>query len=242
MKPLLIAHRGMSVLAPENTLEAFKLTKQYDAHWIEFDVQLSKDRQAVVMHDDTLNRTTNGSGLVCEKTYDELCKLNAGSWFSNKFSEAAIPSLDQVFALCDELGLSMNLELKPQSSDQELMANIVMEKLKHYFFQYDQYLISSFDWGILHQLRTIGFSGQLGLLMHEWSDNWLEQARQLNVFSVHVNHVLLTAERIAQIKQSDFQLFAYTVNDIERAAVLSEMGVDGFFSDGQLMLGESYEK
>src|SRR3990167_2302278 len=93
-----IAHRGASHLAPENTLASFIMASELPIEWVEFDVMLSKDQVPVVFHDDTLSRTTNGTGFIDQFTFDELRNLDAGSWFSSRFVGEKIPSLSEVIA------------------------------------------------------------------------------------------------------------------------------------------------
>ena len=106
------AHRGVSSLAPENTLSAFQKAAAMGCEWIEFDVQLTQDGSPVVIHDKTVERCTNGVGIVSEMTLKELKLLDAGSWFSKEFCNETIPTLEEVLSLAKKYNMSVNIELK----------------------------------------------------------------------------------------------------------------------------------
>src|SRR5262245_59418730 len=108
-----IAHRGSSAVAPENTLAAVDLAIRAKAHRVEFDVQLTKDGVPVVLHDETLERTTNGKGRVRDRTYKEISKLDAGSWFHADFRGERLPTLDMVLELCRGK-IPVNVEIKSE--------------------------------------------------------------------------------------------------------------------------------
>src|SRR5437868_11167811 len=110
--PIVFAHRGANRLTPENTMSAFRKAQELGATAFELDVQLSKDGIPVVIHDGSLERTTDGEGMVAEHTFEELCELDAGSWFGNEFIEEKIPSLEEVLQEFIPLDIYLNLELK----------------------------------------------------------------------------------------------------------------------------------
>src|SRR5438445_1086012 len=115
----LIAHRGASALAPENTLAAFRKAGEIGAKWVEFDVMLAADGEAVVIHDDTLDRTTNAKGNVCDYPYSYLQTLDAGSWFNPQFSHEKIPTLAEVIGVLRHCKLAANIEIKPSVGKEE---------------------------------------------------------------------------------------------------------------------------
>lgn len=238
IRPPFIAHRGASLYAPENTLAAFRKAKTMGAQWVEFDVMLSHDHEVMVMHDDTLDRTTNGSGLVYEHSCAALKKLDAGSWFSPEFSGEKIPTLLEVIQLLQELNLSANIEIKPLQGKEELTVEKTMEVLRaHWKKEMSVPLISSFSRVALSAVRKISASSELGFLMHEWHDDWEAVCDQLQCLTVNVNEEILTQDRVKKIKASDRLLLSYIVNNVERAQELFSWGVDAVFSDDlQLML------
>jgi len=115
-KPTVIAHRVFSAIAPENTLPAFQNAIDAGVDTIEFDIQLARDKQFVVIHDATLERTTNGRGIVKNHTLSELQTLDAGSWFGRKFAGTVLPSLGETLALCRNRIL-VNIEVKTEIQD-----------------------------------------------------------------------------------------------------------------------------
>ncbi|OGT30327.1 MAG: hypothetical protein A3E87_01170 [Gammaproteobacteria bacterium RIFCSPHIGHO2_12_FULL_35_23] len=230
--PKLIAHRGASAYAPENTLSAMHKAKQIGAEWVEFDVQLTADFEAVVFHDDEIDRTTNGSGPVIDKTLAELRQLDAGSWFAPTFTGEKIATLAEIVDCLREEALLMNVEIKPGPSqtDQLILAIDAVLKI-HWPAGLASPLLSSFNWNYLYLIKNLKLGYPLAILMHEWQEDWLDHAKALNCVSVNVNENLLTLERVSLIKQAGFGLLAYTVNTVSRAQQLYEWGVDGLFTD-----------
>ncbi len=141
--PLIIAHRGASAFAPENTMAAFRLAKELGADGIELDVMLSADQKLVVHHDNSVNRTTDGKGTVAEMTWDELKDLDAGSKFGEDFSGEPLPLLEQVF---EELGrkLLINVELKNYASPRDSLTEMVVDLVKRMELE-ESVLLSSFN-------------------------------------------------------------------------------------------------
>ncbi len=230
--PKLIAHRGASGYAPENTLLAFKQAKALGASMVELDVMLSLDGEAVVIHDENIKRTTNGKGLVNSFTLKELQEFDAGRWFSRKTQGLTIPTFKEVLGLLDELELTANIEIKPFDGFESETVSKVMSELNQYWpYENDLLLISSFNISVLEKVRDFSPEQPLGFLMHSWDDSWQAKAEQLNCCSVHVNQRLLTQKRVDLLKSSGMTLLAYTVNRSRKANKLFKMGVDGIFTD-----------
>lgn len=120
--PPIIAHRGASKYTPENTFAAFRKAKELGINWVEFDVMLTADGEVVVIHDETLERTTNGTGAVIAQAYSYLRTLDAGSWFDPSFANEKIPTLREVIKLLNELDMFANIEIKAQSGNEETTA------------------------------------------------------------------------------------------------------------------------
>lgn len=160
--PLIIAHRGDSAKAPENTLAAFRLAYEHHADGIELDVMLSADQQLVVIHDDTLNRTTNGSGSVRQTTYDVLRELDAGSWFDPRYRGEPIPLLQEVFA---ELGgkFLINVELKNYKTPKDQLPDLVVALVRRHGLN-DSVLLSSFNGRNLPRAKALAPEIRTGLL------------------------------------------------------------------------------
>lgn len=160
--PLIIAHRGDSANAPENTLAAFRLAYENGADGIELDVMLSADRQLVVIHDDTLDRTSNGHGKVGEMPLTALRELDAGAWFSPKFKGEPIPLLDEVFT---ELGgkFLINVELKNYKTPKDQLPELVVALVEKHALS-DSVLLSSFNARNLLRAKSLAPEIRTGLL------------------------------------------------------------------------------
>ena len=232
INPPVIAHRGASVYAPENTLASFLKAKELGVRWLEFDVMLTADAEVVVIHDDTIDRTTNGKGNVVEHSYSFLKKLDAGTWFHPNFSEEKIPLFADVIEFLYQHQLAANVEIKALPGKEEITVKKVLEVIsQHWRQEMTPPLISSFSLSVLRAVRMLSASSQVALLMHEWLPNWQEICDKLQCMSVNVNEKILTSERVKKIQSTDRVVLSYTVNDVKRAAELFSWGVDAVFSD-----------
>lgn len=227
-----IAHRGASAYAPENTLVAFELAKEKGAHWVEFDVMLTVDSVPVVIHDDLLTRTTNGFGRVSQSLFADIQSLDAGSWFAEEFAGQTVPTLEQVILCLGRLNINANIELKPAKQQSIALATIVSEMIDSLWPEHlSAPIVSSFDWDCLREFRLHDLHTPIGVLMDNWQEDWWQTAEQTNAYSVHINQKHLKREYIEQIKQHDKKCLTYTVNDRMHALSLLSLGVDAVFSD-----------
>jgi glycerophosphoryl diester phosphodiesterase len=227
-----IAHRGASAYAPENTLSAFLKAAQLNIKWVEFDVMLSACEEPIIFHDETLNRTTNQQGQVADHTYAYLATLDAGSWFSPEFSGERIPRLSAILALLKDTHLYANIEIKSLPGQDKQTVRRILEEVTAYFPQPStSILFSSFSICALKALREQSPNCFIGLLMHEWVPDWQIICQDLHCISVHVNQAILTPDKVKKIKDSDRMVLSYTVNHPFRAQELFSWGVDAVFSD-----------
>lgn len=233
-----IAHRGASSIAPENTLAALKKAHQLGAKWVEFDVMLTSDEIPIIFHDDYLDRTTNYQGKVSETPYSEIEKLDAGSWFAEEYQGEKIPTLADWLECAAELGMGINLEMKvPGKRPAKVLAELVLLHLERYWDDsLPKPLISSFYKPCLQALRDMAPEYQLGLLLNKWTSNWQRMVSHYQCVSLHLNHKLINAKRVALIKELDLKILAYTVDHPKRAEQLFALGVDGIFSNNLLGL------
>lgn len=230
--PPVIAHRGASAQAPENTLAAFIKAKQLGLNWVEFDVMVTATEEAIIFHDDQLERTTNGKGLVVDCSYTHLKTLDAGSWFDPIFSTQNIPSLQEVLQVLHTHSLAANLEIKPVLGYEQATVQRIFEILSQSKISLPYpLLISSFSPHVLKRVREISPTSLIGVLVETWQDNWQYLCKEVNAISIHINQDQLTPERINEIKEKGYLLLSYTVNNIERAHQLLSWGVDAIFSD-----------
>ncbi len=226
MENRVIAHRGASAHAPENTLLAFHKAKELGAEWIECDVQLTRDGEAVIFHDSRLNRTTNGSGWLRWKKYTDIQHLDAG------LGERII-KLAELLHCLEKLSLSVHLEIKPSFGRSQKTAAKIMDILHQHNQKGSTHHIhiSSFCWKTLHHVRRLHHSIPIALLMDRWNPQWKKTAERLSCVSIHCSKDILTPERILEIKNTGRKILAYTVNHPHEAHKLYQMGVDKVFSD-----------
>lgn len=241
--PPVIAHRGASGYAPENTMVAFTLAAQLGIKWLEFDVMLAADQQPIIFHDETLDRTTNKKGDIGIHTTPYLRALDAGVWFHSKFSGEKIPTLQQVAEFLLDSRMRANVEIKPLPGQEEMTAVKALNVISQYFVQpHPSILFSSFSVPALRHLRKHSPDCLIGLLLHEWEPNWQSICDELNCVSVHVNQEIMTQEAAQEIKAMNRALLCYTVNDPARALELYSWGVDAVFSDFPDKIAKAWER
>ncbi len=229
--PPIIAHRGASALAPENTAAAFRKAKALGAKWVELDVTLTKEGEVVVIHDDTLERTTNGVGRVIDHSYPFLKTLDAGSWFGKAFANQRLLSLVETLQLLEQEQLFANIEMKTVVGHEHSLAEQVIQKIQLQHMAPSALLLSSFSKKTLHYVRKLSPTSVLGFLMDEWSTEWKAFCAEINAYSVNLNHDVLSLDRVHALKAEQYRVTAYVVNDPIRAEILFSWGVDAVFSD-----------
>jgi len=230
--PPVIAHRGASASAPENTMSAFIKAALLGIKWIECDVMQSSDKKLLIHHDETLERTTNGKGLLIDHSYAYLRTLDAGRRFSPQFSGEKIPSFIELMDFLYKYKLSANIELKAYPGQEESLVKKVISEATPFLESEDISIIfSSFSVKSMYFLRKYAPTSMLGLLLHEWEPHWEESCHALDCTTIHVNQGILTQEKAKKIKAMGKFLLSYTVNDPTRAKQLYHWGVDAVFSD-----------
>ncbi|WP_319406752.1 glycerophosphodiester phosphodiesterase family protein [uncultured Desulfosarcina sp.] len=231
---LFIAHRGISARYPENTLAAFNGAIDAGAHMIELDVCLSKDRHLVVIHDETVDRTTNGTGPVKTLTLAQLRQLDAGSWFDPRFHAERLPTLSQVLDTVKG-HLLVNIEIKPEAFEEKRPADAVERQVLDLVREknmLDDVLVSSFEWQVLENLRKIDPGIALGLLSEVPADeNLLHWYQRIKGFSWHPDFRVLTQQQVNTLHDMGACVFPYAVDgEIDTRGMLA-MGVDGLIVD-----------
>lgn len=230
--PPVIGHRGACAYAPENTMASFIKAAQLGVKWVEFDVMQSADGVPIVIHDESLDRTTNGSGNVSQCLYSILQSLDAGKWFDYSFSCERIPTLMAVIDFLQENKISANVEIKALPGHEKKLVNRVLTDLQPYLSHANQqFLFSSFSMDALHLLRENSSDCQIGMLLHNWEKDWQDSCMALNCISIHVNEEIMTEPAARKIKGMGKSLLCYTVNDQASAKKLFSWGVDAVFSD-----------
>ena len=231
-----VAHRGGGIVAPENTLAGLREAKQRGYAAVEFDVMLARDQAPVLMHDDTLDRTTSGFGAVPAMTSFELAKLDAGSWRDARFVGEPVPGLDCAGRLCLELGLFANVEIKPYAPGGESVATetgtlVAQRCAKIWADNIGGLLISSFSMAALAAARATAPELPRACLFDAVPPNWREELVRLECVALHCNAARLDATTVAAIKSDGYGLMCWTVNDLDFAVRLFGWGVDAVCTD-----------
>lgn len=235
--PRLIAHRGAAAYAPENTLAALVKAHDLGATWIEMDVRLSRDGEAVIFHDAKLNRCTNGRGYVAKTPYAVITHLDAGSWFSSQFMGEKVPTLDQWLITAAELQCGVILDLKATRFKVKRLTDHVVASLARYWPQnLRPPLISSDSIACLRAIANLKMGWKLAYITNEERGRWLKFAEELNLVSLHIDHHFLSQRWLKLIKAAGLRSAAYTINDRERALQLFDWGIDSVFSDDPQLL------
>ncbi|MBI4672762.1 MAG: glycerophosphodiester phosphodiesterase [Chloroflexi bacterium] len=241
MPPLILAHRGASAYAPENTIAAFRLAHELGADGIEFDVQLTRDQIPVVIHDAAVDRTTNGAGRVRDLTVAEIARLDAGTWKTEDFRGEAIPTLAQVFqGLADWLHpvgrvrpCLINLELKTERLTTDGLEREVLNVIARYGVQ-DRVLLSSFNPFSLHRAKTgnprvprglLYYSGLPIYLRQTWLRFWADPQ------AMHPEHTMIDARYMAWARRKNLQVNTWTVDEPAEAQRLAKLGVNAIITN-----------
>ncbi|WP_018411081.1 glycerophosphodiester phosphodiesterase [Methyloversatilis thermotolerans] len=230
--PVWIAHRGGGLTAPENTLAALRAGARAGFRMVEFDVMLSADGMPVLMHDDTLERTTNGRGPVSAQDLAALRMLDAGAWQGSAYAGERIPTLDEALDLLCELDLDANIEIKPAPGFSALTGvTVAREVARRWPADRRPPLLSSFDEDALAAAAATAPALPRGLLFEQVPDDWARRMQGHRAVSVHCDHRLLDAARLQALIDAGVPVLCYTVNDATRARGLLAAGVRGLFTD-----------
>ena len=236
--PLWIAHRGAGKLAPENTLAAFRLGASYGWRAFECDVKLSADGVPFLLHDATLERTTNASGTAGERPWSELSRLDAGSWHSAAFAGEPPPSLQAIARFLQANGYTLDLEIKPTPGTEAHTGAVVAAEVQRLWQgQALQPLLSSFQPETLRAARAAAPRLRRALLLDRLPDDPLALALELQCVALITEHTLMDAALVAQAHAAGLRALVYTVNDARRAQALQRMGIDGIVTDAVDRLG-----
>ncbi len=230
--PTVIGHRGAAGTAPENTLAGFREAAQLGARWVEFDVHLSADGVPVLMHDDTIDRTTDGEGPVGGRNLDDLRMLDAGRWFDDRHAGEPIPALEEVIALLASLGLGADVEIKPSPGREAATGHAVGRMLRDAWpSTLPPPIVSSFAEPSLAAAREAAPGIARGLLIPSLTGNWRESMRALGCATLHCGHRRLNRADIELVRRAGYPLLAYTVNGRNRAETLLGWGAVSIITD-----------
>jgi glycerophosphoryl diester phosphodiesterase len=230
--PFWIAHRGAGKLAPENTLAAFRLGAQYGYRAFECDVKLSADGLPFLLHDATLDRTTNARGVAAERPWAELSRLDAGGWHSRGFAGEPLPSLAAIARFVQHNGHALNIEIKPTPGQEAETGRVVAHEVqRHWQGHTPAPLLSSFRPESLAAAQAEAPALPRALLLDTLWAGWEAIAAQLQCVAVICNYTLYDRALVDKLHASQIRALAYAVNDPAPAQWLAGLGLDGLITD-----------
>ena len=229
--PRVFAHRCGGALAPENTLAGLRIAAAIGLKAVEFDVMLSADGTPWVIHDETLERTTNGNGLVCETTDGVLRGLDVGGYRHRSFAGEPLPAFEAIAALCRELGLMANVEIKPATGFEAITGDVVARRILDLWKGAPLPLVSSFSEAALEAARRVAPQLPLGYLWTRPPADWQSRIEVLGAFSLHCSAGEIDDSVIQAATRIGIPVLCWTVNDRREAEVLLKRGVTSVFSD-----------
>ena len=221
-KILTIGHRGAKGYEPENTLISFQKAIELKADGVEFDVHVCKSGELVVIHDFTVDRTTNGTGAISDLTLAELRKLRIDVHHQ-------IPTLDEVLHLFNKKHV-INIELKG-SNTAELVCDFIDKNVKENRFEYSNFNVSSFQRDELETVARYNSNIHIGVLTQASVEQALDWAAEFNAKAIHPHFSLLTAENVALANQKKYKVYTWTLNEISDIQRLKKLGVDAIITD-----------
>ncbi len=233
------AHRGASAVAPENTLPAFTKAVDMGAHGIELDVVISKDEEIVVMHDMSLDRTTDGSGAVKNHTLPEIKQLDAGYWFGEEYSGTEVPTLQEVIDILPD-DVHINIDIKNDSIFSGKLETGVVKIIAHNDL-YHRVMVSSFDPTSLVRVKRADSRIPVALIYTANHPAPLGQGWFIPVIkpeALHPNYKMINDEYMEWAKTKGFRVNVWTVNDPVIMEEMLDMGVDGIITDYPDLLHE----
>ncbi len=234
MERQIFAHRGASAIAPENTMTAFKKAVEVGATWIETDVDVLEDGTAILIHDSSLDRTTNKSGSYYGLSKSDLDDIDAGSWFAPEFAGERIPTLRELVAFMNETGLNANIELKSNEAGAEMSHQLVDSVLKELeALDGPQVIISSFNHVLLKIFKDKAPQYSVGALFvaeNLW-DDWKSILELIGADYIHPDDSTLTRAQVEAFREAGYGVNVWTVNSTARANELFNWGVTGIFTD-----------
>ncbi|MBN9373645.1 MULTISPECIES: glycerophosphodiester phosphodiesterase [unclassified Hydrogenophaga] len=231
--PRWIAHRGAGKLAPENTLAAFRLGAAHGYRMYECDAKLSADGVVFLLHDATLERTTNGHGVAGERPWSELSRLDAGGWHSRAFAGEPPCTLEALARHCQAQRHWLNIEIKPTPGLELATGRAVAAEARRLWTAQpgDPPLLTSFRPESLQGARETAPELPRGLLLDTPWDGWQRVARELGCVALVCNHALWDRALVDLARDQGWRALAYTVNDEWAAQRLIDLGLDGIITD-----------
>ena len=239
--PWIIGHRGYCAKYPENTLISFQAAIEAGAKMIELDVMFSRDRKVIVIHDATLERTTNGQGNVADLSLAELQQMDAGSWFDSRFADQYLPQLSEVLDLVGGR-VYINVEIKSNAYESHHPPDAIEKQVVRLLRQkdlLDTSIISSFDVNILEQIASMKNIPAIAFISEKPANKKTVQlCTRLKVFSWHPDHRIVTASQVQEMHTARIRVFPYTVDIFEDYARMRDMEADGVITNDPALAGD----
>ena len=230
--PRYCAHRGAGKLAPENTLAAMEVGFAHGYRMVEFDVKLSADGVAFLLHDDTLDRTTDARGPAGARPWSELSRLDAGSWHSRAFAREPLPTFETIARWAVENGVACNVEIKPMPGlDEETGTKVALAARGLFRDAAVPPLLSSFSEASLAAARKATPELQRALLLEEIPADWKQRLARLECVAIDPDYHELTQPLVTEARRAGYRVVTYTPNAPDVVARLLEWGVDTVITD-----------
>ena len=238
--PKLIGHRGVKDLCPENTLESVARAFEIGLKFVEIDVKISKDKVPILLHDDTLDRTTNGSGLAIDYDYENIKKLDAGKFFYKKNTNIFVPKLEDILSLCNNKNGNLNIELKPNKNFEKENTYQIYKLTKN--INKIEIFFSSFDMTSILEISKIYPQSFRSFLLDDFKEYNIDDLINISINNdlkiCGLNIDLVTADIIKKIKKSNISITVYSDKDINLSSAndIFSIGVDSIFVDNPIDL------
>jgi glycerophosphoryl diester phosphodiesterase len=227
-----IGHRGAAALAPENTLAGLRKAAALGVRWVEVDVQLTADGVPILIHDFSLERTTDGFGRVSQTQYAKIARLDAGVWFGRAFAGEPVPTLRDAIAAMKDLDLVANFEIKAgptrAARTARAAARVIAEAWPK---RLPKPVISSFSVRAVAAAKAAAPDIPRALLLRRLTPGWRVKTRALACEAIHCAHATLTEAAAARVLAAGYPVRCYTVNSVARARQLQAWGVSAVFTD-----------
>ena len=238
MMSKICGHRGAAKYKPENTISGFEWCIKNNISWSECDVQLTDENVALIIHDQTLDRTSNSSGFVQKVKLSQLESINVGIINSKENFYQKIPTLEELLTFCKKTNLNLNIEMKfyePIKNDyRRKLVKKVLKTIKKTKTE-KQVLISSFDIISLKILRESSLEIPLGALFDHLPLDWEQQIENLNIATIHLDFETVSVYQIKEITNKSFKPFVYTCNEPSKIKSLWNTGLEGVITDDPLI-------
>lgn len=233
------AHRGASAVAPENTIAAFKAAAEQGARWVELDVALLADDTLVVIHDDSVDRTTSGKGSLGALTHADVAKFDAGAWFDAKYAGERLSTLAEVIKALGEFGLSANVEIKQHKHHKSLdqlvravQADINKRDPK------TEIMISSFDPEALKAMHALEPDLEMAMLWGRPPEDWADKLKTIPATTIHMHYKALSIGMLEETSKNGIKVRAWTCNNPVELVSFWGAGLTGVITDNpKLFLG-----